>query len=353
MLDIEQPDALLAYLREQGHISTEEQPLIRVLAGGVSNRTVWVERSTGEAWVLKQALAKLRVSVDWFSSPERVHREALGLRWLAQLAPPGAITPLVFEDHTHHLLAMQAVPHPHDNWKSLLLAGRLEENHVSQFGRLLGAIHRHAFERRQEVAPVFADRSFFESLRLEPYYSYTAGQVPAAADFLHALIEETRACRLTLVHGDYSPKNVLVQQDQLILLDHEVIHWGDPAFDLGFSLTHLLSKAHHLPQQRAAFAGAANQYWRIYTQTIGDILTPHPLIRHSLRSAYSGCEQTDLEARAVRHTLACLLARVAGRSPLEYLDEAARQHQRAAVLALLSNLPANIPDLVNQFIAKL
>ncbi|GIK41269.1 MAG: putative aminoglycoside phosphotransferase [Chloroflexota bacterium] len=342
-LDIEQPDALLAYLGEHGHIALDEQPRIRVLAGGVSNRTVWVERPGGEAWVLKQALAKLRVSVDWFSSPERVHREALGLRWLAQLAPPGAITPLVFEDHTHHLLAMQAVPHPHDNWKSLLLAGRLEENHVSQFGRLLGAIHRHAFERRQEVAPVFGDRSFFESLRLEPYYSYTAGQVPAAANFLHTLIEETHACRLTLVHGDYSPKNVLVHQNRLILLDHEVIHWGDPAFDLGFSLTHLLSKAHHLPQQRAAFAEAVNQYWRVYTQTIGDIFL--------LPSSQGGLG--GVEARAVRHTLACLLARVAGRSPLEYLDEAARWHQQEAVLALLSNLPANIPDLVNQFIAKL
>lgn len=342
-LDIEQLDALLTYLREQGHIAADEQPLIRVLAGGVSNRTVWVERPTGEAWVLKQALAKLRVSVDWFSSPERVHREALGLRWLAQLAPPGAITPLVFEDHTHHLLAMQAVPHPHDNWKSLLLAGRLEEEHINQFGRLLGAIHRHALERRQEVAPVFADRSFFESLRLEPYYSYTAGQVPAAADFLHTLIEETRACHLTLVHGDYSPKNVLVHQNRLILLDHEVIHWGDPAFDLGFSLTHLLSKAHHLPQQRGAFAGAANQYWRVYTQTIGDAFLLPP----------SQGRLGEVEARAVRHTLACLLARVAGRSPLEYLDEMARQRQREAVLALLSNLPANIPNLVNQFIAKL
>ena len=36
----------------------------------------------------------------------------------------------------------------------------------------------------------------------------------------------------------------------------------------------------------------------------------------------------DLETRAVRHTLACLLARVVGRSPLEYLDAAERSRQR-------------------------
>src|SRR5688500_8276374 len=85
-LDIEQPDQLLAYLRAEGHIAQDETPHCQTLSGGVSNRTVLVEHPSGESWVLKQALAKLRVPVDWFSSPERVHREALGLRWLQELA---------------------------------------------------------------------------------------------------------------------------------------------------------------------------------------------------------------------------------------------------------------------------
>src|SRR5436190_6041909 len=109
-LDIEQPDALAAYLRVTGRVSPDEPLRIRVLAGGVSNKTVLVERPAGEAWVLKQALPKLRVAVDWFSDPVRIRREAEGLRWLAQLAPPGTITPLVFEDAEQFLLAMQAVP---------------------------------------------------------------------------------------------------------------------------------------------------------------------------------------------------------------------------------------------------
>src|SRR5437879_6508499 len=97
-LDIEDPQALATYLRATGRIAAEETPTIRVLSGGVSNRTVYVERASGEAWVLKQALAKLRVAVDWFSSPERVAREALGIEWLTQLAPPGTIPQLVFFD---------------------------------------------------------------------------------------------------------------------------------------------------------------------------------------------------------------------------------------------------------------
>src|SRR3954469_18181695 len=114
-LDIEQPGALTTYLRATGRIPADEDPAITVLAGGVSNRTVLVTRPTGESWVVKQALEKLRVAVDWFSDPRRIEREALALQHLPDLAPPGTITPLVFEDPANHLLAMQAVPQPHAN----------------------------------------------------------------------------------------------------------------------------------------------------------------------------------------------------------------------------------------------
>ncbi|MGH2551191.1 MAG: phosphotransferase family protein, partial [Thermomicrobiales bacterium] len=303
-----------------------------ILAGGVSNRTMLVERAGGESWVVKQALAKLRVQVDWFSDPARIHREADGLRWLGEIAPPGTITPLIFEDRDDYILAMTAVPQPHQNWKQMLLRGDLQTGHIEQFATLLGTIHRVSNERRSELEPVFGDRDFMETLRLEPYFEYTAAQVPESAAFYEALLSETRAISTTLVHGDYSPKNVLVHGDRLILLDHEVIHFGDPGFDLGFSLTHLLSKAHHLPELRADFANAAKHYWDVYEQTVGT-------------SAWT----IDLEARAVRHTLCILLARVAGRSPLEYLSPDERSRQRAVVLALMLYPPETVHDLVDRF----
>lgn len=335
-LDIEDLVTLVEYLRATKRLRKGERCSVHVLAGGVSNRTVLVKLGRGEAWVLKQALEKLRVEVDWFSDPERVHREALGLRWLTKLAPPRTITPLVFEDHENHLLAMEAVPEPHENWKTVLLGGGLEGGHVEQFARLLGTVHRGSHERREEVAGAFWDRSFFESLRLEPYYGYAAERVPEAASFLRTLIEETRSRRDTLVHGDYSPKNVLVREGKLVLLDHEVIHFGEPAFDLGFSLTHLLSKAHHLPEKRDAFADAARLHWSAYREEVGDL----PWTK-------------DLEGRATRHTLGCLLARVAGRSPLEYLDEEDLARQGDAVLALLRDPPVSVPGLVEEFVGRL
>jgi len=335
-LDIERPAVLLAYLRRAGHIPADEEPLIQNLAGGVSNRAVLVERPSGEAWVLKQALKKLRVATEWYSSPERIHREALGMRWLAQLAPPGTSTGLIFEDHANHVLAMEAVPQPHENWKSMLLDGRLASGHVQQFGRLIGTIHRAAYQQREQVAPAFNDRSFFETLRIEPYYIYTWTQIPETAQFYDALIGETRARRLTLVHGDYSPKNILVYQGRMVLLDHEVIHFGDPAFDLGFALAHLLSKAHHVHARRADFAIAAGDYWRAYRAALGGVPWSY-----------------DIEPRIVRHTLGCLLARVAGRSTLEYMDGEERTRQRRVAITLMAQLPVSVEELAGRFVALL
>ena len=335
-LDIEQSDQLLTYLRNTRRIGADETPVMHNLAGGVSNRTVLVERPAGEAWVMKQALARLRVKVDWISDPRRVHLEAKGLRWLEKLAPKGTITPLIFEDHEHHLLAMQAVPKPHDNWKELLLAGDLQTDHIKQFARLLATIHRTTWQQRDTLSREFADAEFFESLRVEPYYLYTASQVPEAAPFIHDLVRATRQRKLTIVHGDYSPKNILIYQNKLILLDHEVIHFGDPGFDLGFSMTHLLSKAHHLPSHRARFAEATLTYWKIYRDTLNDVPW-----------------RNELEPIAVRHTMACLLARVAGRSPLEYLADSEKSRQRALIIQLMSQPPLTVADLVATFVTHI
>jgi aminoglycoside phosphotransferase (APT) family kinase protein len=331
-LDIERPHELVRYLRAVGRIGEHEEPRVRVLQGGVSNRTVLVERETG-SWVVKQALPKLRVAVDWFADPGRIHREAEALRWLERNTTEGAVPRFVFEDRARHVLCMEAVPQGYENWKEKLLAGRVERGDLERFGRLLGRIHRQSAAQVEELRPAFGDRAFFEALRLEPYYLYTAERVPPAARFLSALVEETRSVASALVHGDFSPKNVLVREEKIVLLDHEVAHVGEPAFDLGFSLAHLLSKAHRLVELREELLGAALVYRDAYATEAG------------------GLEPT-LEERAVRHTLACLLARVRGRSQLEYLSELEKDRQEAAVLRLLPGRRA-IGELVADFEAAL
>ena len=332
-LNIEEPSQLLHYLRARGLIGDEDEPAFQALRGGVSNRTVWVSRGDGAAWVIKQALPKLRVQVDWFSDPERIQREAAGLRWLGRIIP-GHVPEFVFSDCERNILAMTAIPQPHYNWKSALLSGDTDVRFAQSFGKLLAKIHN-AAERHPELALEFAERRFFEELRLEPYYGYTATQAPEAAPFLARLIEATRARQSALVHGDYSPKNALIHRDKVIILDFEVIHFGDPAFDIGFSLTHFLSKARHLPASREALLGMTRHYWQSYR----DALSP------DLRELAG--------QHAVNHTLACMLARVAGRSPLEYLDDMERENQRRVTLELMKQDISEIPALIDAVSAEL
>ncbi len=327
-LNIEDHASLLCYLRGAGWITRDEKPDFKMLAGGVSNRTVWLRRAGRGDWVLKQALSKLRVQADWFSAPERIQREAAGLRWLAKIIPEH-VPAFIFEDKPQHVLAMSAVPQPHENWKTALLQGRTDADAARQFGYLLAWMHS-ACERHPALEYEFGDTRFFEELRLEPYYSYTASQLPAAGEFLRELIVDTRSRRLALTHGDYSPKNVLIQAGKLIILDFEVIHFGDPAFDLGFAMTHLLSKAHHLPAQRPAFLKLAQEFWRAYREQLTLDFPAH-------------------EQYALRHTCGCLLARVAGRSPLEYLDATERKRQAKIALALIARDIQTMPDLIAAF----
>lgn len=332
-VNIEDPAALLPYLRAQGRIGKNERPALRTLAGGVSNRTVLVQRDAGDDLVLKQALAKLRVEVDWFSAPERIQREAAGLRWLNEIIP-GQAPKFVFADEKQHILGMSAIPQPHLNWKTALLAGKTSIEQARAFGHMLATIHS-AADRFPAIKAEFAERRFFEELRLEPYYSYTAAQVPQSRGFLAPLIDDTRARCLALTHGDYSPKNVLIAGCKLILLDFEVIHFGDPAFDIGFSFAHFFAKAYYVPGARRSFLQMARAYWRAYVQTLA------PRLREPVAE------------RAPRHSLACLLARMAGRSPLEYLDQRQRCDLTNISLELISRELKDMPDLIQQYEARL
>jgi len=334
-LDIEQTDDLIEYLRHRGLFEKGDRCTAVVLRGGVSNKAVLVKGPT-RSIVVKQALEKLRVATDWHADPARIEREAIGLKLLEPLAPAGSITPFVFEDVPLFLLGMEAVPDPHENWKTVLLRGEVADDAIHQFGSLLGRIHFQGTKLDAEALRPIQDRRFFEELRVDPYYRFAAKNNPETTEFYTHLISDMKAMPLTVVHGDFSPKNILVYQGRLVLLDHEVIHLGDPTFDLGFALTHLLSKANHLRSSRDLFLQAAGNFWKSY-----------------LIEARSLATEKDFESRACRQTLACLLARIDGRSPLEYLTPEERGAQKRAALELMQKPPAHINDLIREFGSRL
>lgn len=330
MLDIEIQSDLHPWLIQRGLVRRNEEIHIRNLEGGVSNRTVLVQRSDGTGMVLKQALETLRVQDPWHCDPARVHREAAALRILQEIAPPGTVPPFLFEDMDLHILGMGSVREPHDNLKNLLLSGHCDPELMSALGNLLANIHVLSSERMDELA-IFADRSYFLHLRLEPYYETAAHRLNWAAGFLNSLIVDTKKYQQALVHGDFSPKNVLIVDSKPVLLDYEVAHLGDPAFDGGFFLTHLLAKAVHLP---AAGKGLLDGY-RVFADAW-------------LKSCGNRFGD-DLERRCVAHHLGCLLARCAGRSPLEYLSDTHKQTILLGVRRCLNSPPRTLGDFLNQW----
>jgi 5-methylthioribose kinase len=297
---------------------------IRPLGGGVSNTVLLVEGTAGR-FVVKQALEKLRVAQDWRSRPERALREAAALAAVRTLLGPAQAPEVVFTDAANCVFAMTAAPETATDWKSLLLAGIIDTAAAGLAGRLLGALIDGS-RRDASLQAAFGDQTVFDELRLDPYYRFTAARHPALQARFERLIERCRQNRRALVHGDFSPKNLLVAADALIAIDFEVAHYGDPAFDSAFLLNHLALKAIHLPQHAPALLGCAQAFW------------------HGLTSLYGAGADAFFEDTR-EHLGGLMLARVDGKSPAEYLTASGQEQARRAALAIWSQKPSTMEDL--------
>ena len=217
------------------------------------------------------------------------------------------------------------------------MAGDCNPQLAAQAGELLARIHTYSASQ-PALAQTFqhipgSPTDSFEQLRVDPYLRTVARRHPDIAAQINAVIGEMEAQPLALVHGDFSPKNILVKPNgTLVLLDAEVAHWGDPTFDVAFALNHFLLKAiYHAPNQ-AAFLQGANLFWQHYKATVA------PDLAQSVTKRLGG------------QLAALLLARVDGKSPVEYLvGDALRQAavRRLARAALLNYPATTVMDLVN------
>jgi len=336
---------LSAYLAAQGLVSSPAGVRVRLLTGGVSNQAFWVEgvAEPGGALVVKQARARLAVQMEWRADVNRIVREAEALQWLhARIGPP-RIPRLLHLDRQAKVLAMEAILPPAENYKTILLRGEIDPALPEQFGCLLAELHNATADAATRER--FADARFFDQLRLSPYYGTVAERHRELAPRLAELRAECLEACFCLVHGDYSPKNILVRpphgsgksEARLVLLDYEVAHWGNPSFDLGFALTHYCAKALHLPRHGTAFIAAARSFWAAYQ--VGVRLSPAS------------------RARAGHHLAAILLARMDGKSPLEYFTEepkrervrrltrAALQADATTIDAVIAAVAAELPAL--------
>ncbi len=318
-----QRDNAEEYLRSRGIACGPDR--ITELGGGVSNTVLLVETSSGR-FVLKQALGKLRVQDDWFSDRGRIFRESAALRWLAPHLAPGGVPEVLFEDRENCLFAMSATPAEAQTWKALLLRGEIDSGIAESIARMLATIVSKSW-RDAESQRVFGDQTVFDQLRLDPYYRTTARRHPDLEPHFDRLMRESSERRVSLVHGDWSPKNFLVSAGAVMAIDFEVTHFGDPAFDSAFLLNHLLLKSFYRPEWGGELARAAMRFWDVYRQGLP-------------------AECDWIEAATLAHLGGLLLARIDGKSPAEYITDAAlRERVRGFARNLILAPPARVSDV--------
>jgi aminoglycoside phosphotransferase (APT) family kinase protein len=303
MLELTAGNAL-EYLRRRGWVGpgpAEVEPL----GGGVSNLVLRV-RTPERAFVLKQSRPQLRTRDAWFSDLDRVYREQEVMQALGPLLPPGTVPEVLFADRPNFVFAMSHAPQDAEVWKAQLLAGRVDRGRGVEVGRVLGRLHQ-ATAREPALVEPFADRTVFVQLRVDPFYRRVQERLPDVAALVAPLVDELLGRRDALCHGDYSPKNILAHARGFTLVDYETAHRGDPTMDLGFCLSHLALKAVKRSGERGRFFELTRAFWEGY---------------HA-EAAFA--PRAELEARGVGHFAVCLLARVDGTSPVDYLPEEDRR----------------------------
>ncbi|WP_171057992.1 phosphotransferase family protein [Modestobacter altitudinis] len=315
-------DALTAHLVHRGLAAAAGDLEVTALAGGVSNDVVAV-RGPGLDVVVKQALGRLRVAEEWLADPARIDTEGRALRLAGQLLP-GAVPEVL--DLSDGYLVIERAPEDWRTWKEDLLDGAVDVGVAEQLGRALGVWQRRT-AGRADVAADFGDVTAFTQLRVDPFHRTVAQRHPDLAAVIGRTVDVMAADRSCLVHGDYTPKNVLVDPSggQPWVIDWEVAHVGDPTFDPAWTVGHLLLKTVHRPGSAAAYAAAAGAFL------------------DALRAELAGAVSTDPD-QLVRQTGCLLLARVDGKSPADYLTDDERRATRDLARRLLTDPPAALTD---------
>ena len=303
------------------------RPAFTRLTGGVSSDIWRVDLPSGPICI-KRALPKLRVAADWQAPIERNAYEAAWLR-IAGRAVPEAVPPLLGQDpQTGSLVMAYLPPESYPVWKDRLRQGDADPGVAAAVAERIARIHR-ATANDPAVAAGFPTDRIFYDIRLEPYLVATARRHPDLADRLEALVAQTAATKRALVHGDVSPKNILIGPQGPVFLDAECAWYGDPAFDIAFCLNHLLLKCLWAPAATPAFLRCFRAMTGAYVAAV-DWEPP-----------------AALEGRAARLLPGLFLARVDGKSPVEYVTrESDRERVRRVARKLLIDPPGELGEVM-------
>lgn len=295
---------------------------ITALAGGVSCQVHAISSGSDEL-VVKWGQARLRTAGRWISDPARTLREAEAIAFVRDRLGPIGVPELVFVVPELNLFAMRRIPTELANWRTALLAGEIEIQVAEAIGEGLARLHSLPVTDAWIADPGDVLR---DELRVRPFYEDTARRLPALRSQFDGVIARLQSSdHLRLVHGDASPKNVLIGVDASVnLVDWEVFHLGDVAFDVGMFGAHILCKSVADPTRRQQFSE----------------------LMERLCLSYTACGGPAAGDAIVAHAGAIALARIYGRSRSDYLHGRARAGVQRLASGLLE-MPSGVDQLIS------
>jgi len=226
-------------------------------------------------------------------------------------------------------------PGRHRLWKQVLREGKADAATAVAVGERLGRIHA-ATATRPDIAVRFPTDAIFHDIRLEPYLLATAAAHPALATPLRRIARRTATTKLALVHGDISPKNIMLGPQGPVFLDAECAWYGDPAFDLAFCLNHLLLKCLWTPTAAAGF------------------LTAFDALAASYMTQVAWEPRQVLEARTASLLPGLFLARIDGKSPVEYVTARSdKERVRRTAATFLASPPETLATIRDAWMVEL
>ena len=326
------PQDYLATLRRDGVLRNPDATLTP-LTDGVSSEIFCVDDG-GDRFVVKRALAKLRVKDEWLADVGRNRYEQLYIAYVAKILPE-AVPALRPGSNDRGYFAMELLGPEFSSWKQQMMRGEVQVNDALRAASILGAIHARSASD-SEAERLFDTTANFIQLRIDPYLITTGKRHADLQHLFDAEAERLAATRVCLVHGDFSPKNLMVSPARMVLLDCEVAWYGDPAFDLAFLLTHFLLKGLYHAPRPLGFDAMCKAFWQHYVEIAGKAI-----------------DTEALEPRVARLLQMLLLARIDGKSPIEYLREEQRIWARAFARSRIQAGATSLQDVVESWFAQL
>ena len=339
------------YLVSVGLLDYADVVSVETLGWGISNTLVKVMTSDRNM-VVKQSLEYLRVKEEWKADRKRIYTERECISLLEHSLEPGSFPEIIYEDRPNFLFVMSSAPEGSMNWKELLISGDISSVIAEESGKLLRLFHN-IDVKAVGLKEVFNDLDAFIELRIDPYHRTVARLHSDVSNVVEREAERMLETQVSLVHGDYSPKNLLVFKNKPFLIDFEVAHLGNPVFDVAFMVNHIFLKSIYNVPKRQEFFEAIRQFLHGYY---------FPVALDYRKSSHDGSLQGEVdwdkgssdervqETNLIKQIGCLMLARIDGKSPVEYIvrDDTKRLVRRLSKYLLLETHDS-ISEVINLF----